>query len=213
MHLAVNHLRGTPHPRSVAMKAVAGTLCLLAAAASAQPIVIHAGALIDGRGGVRRDVSITVDSGRIRSIGGAGGAAATYDFSRLTVLPGLIDTHVHIDSHFGKDGRASNTGETPQQRILAAAQNAYITLMAGFTTVQSIGAASDVDLRAALERGLPGPRLLTSAGQLTDTSLSPDSIRKWISGVVTRGADVVKIFASKSIREGGGQTMSDDKLA
>jgi imidazolonepropionase-like amidohydrolase len=185
-------------------------------ARSASPIVIRAGRLLDGRGGVRRNVSIVVDGSTIATVGREGAAATeapTYDFSRLTVLPGLIDTHVHIDSHFGKDGRAQNTGESATQRAFYAAENAYVTLMAGFTTVQSIGSASDVDLRDAIARGqLPGPRLLTSAGQLTDTSLSPARIGEWVKTAVGRGADLIKLFASKSIREGGGQTMTDAQI-
>lgn len=183
------------------------------AAAQGTPIVIRAGTLIDGKGGVQRNVTVVVDGSRIQRVGGADGGPTTYDFSHLTVLPGLIDTHVHIDSHFGKDGRASNAGETPAERMLYAAENAYVTLMAGFTTVQSVGAPSDLDLRAAIARGvLPGPRLLTSAAQLTDTTLTPEQIRQWVRATVARGADLIKIFASKSIREGGGQTMRDDQI-
>ena len=78
-------------------------------------------------------------------------------------MPGWIDTHVHIGAHFGANGRASNEGETPAQEALAGAANLYATLMAGFTTVRSVGAMSDRDLREAVARGvLPGPRLLTS---------------------------------------------------
>jgi imidazolonepropionase-like amidohydrolase len=53
----------------------------------------------------------------------------------VTILPGLIDIHVHISYHFGADGRASNRGELPQEAYYTA-ENAYTTLMAGFTTVQ-----------------------------------------------------------------------------
>lgn len=189
------------------------TLFAAASAAVAQtPITIRAGTLIDGRGGVQRNVTVTVDGSRISRVGAANGTP-TYDFSRLTLLPGLIDTHVHIDGHFGKDGRASNTGETPAQRALYAAENAYVTLMAGFTTVQSIGSAMDLDLRDAIARGtLPGPRVLTSAAQLSDTRLSADSIRGWVRATAARGADVIKLFASKSIREGGDQTMTDAQI-
>jgi imidazolonepropionase-like amidohydrolase len=184
-----------------------------ATAAVAQvPLTIRAGSLIDGKGGVQRDVTITVEGSKIRSIG-AGGGAATYDFSRLTVLPGLIDTHVHIDSHFGKDGRASNTGETPTQRILASAENAYVTLMAGFTTVQSIGSASDLELREAIARGvLPGPRILTSVSPINENTGTPEQIRQFAKARIAQGADLIKLFASKSIREGGDQTMTDDQI-
>lgn len=72
-----------------------------------QPVVIKAGQLIDGKGHVQRGVSLLIEGTQIRCIDDAtpAGARPTYDFSRLTVLPGLIDTHVHLDSHFGKNGR------------------------------------------------------------------------------------------------------------
>ena len=91
-------------------------------------------------------------------------------------MPGLIDTHVHIDTHFGKDGRATSQGETPQQSMLYSVENAWVTLMAGFTTVQSIGSPSDVDLRAAIARGVvPGPRLLTSIRPVNENTGTPDA--------------------------------------
>lgn len=203
----------------------AGPSCLLSLAlvcllvvmtvpvAGQAPTVIRAGVLIDGKGASRRDAAIVVDGSRITRIEDVAGESTTHDLRRFTVLPGLIDTHVHIDSHFGKDGRASNQGETSAERILFAAENAYVTLMSGFTTVQSIGSVSDLELRAALARGvLPGPRLLTSVASLSDTSMAPDQIRQWVRSTVERGADVIKIFASKSIREGGGQTLTDEQI-
>jgi imidazolonepropionase-like amidohydrolase len=178
------------------------------------PIVIRAGTLLDGRGGSRRDAAIVVDGSQIRQVENWSARQAAYDLTRFTVLPGLIDTHVHITSHFGKESRASNEGETPAEQVLYAAENAYVTLMAGYTTVQSIGAPLDVPLRDAIARGvLPGPRLLTSVSSLVDTSLTPAQIRDWVRDVVARGADLIKIFASKSIREGGAQTLSDIQIA
>jgi len=177
------------------------------------PVVIRAGQLIDGRGGVQRNVSITVESGRIRGVESGTAVAATWDLSRYTVLPGLIDTHVHIDAHFGRDGRASNAGESAADRVLSAAENAYVTLLAGFTTVQSLGSPLDLELRAALARGvLPGPRLLTSISPVTETTGAPEAIREHVRVMVERGADLIKIFASKSIREGGAQTLSDEQI-
>jgi imidazolonepropionase-like amidohydrolase len=86
-------------------------------------------------------------------------------------------------------------------------------LMAGFTTVQSIGAASDVPLRDAIARGkIPGPRLLTAVSPVTDQRLTVQQIRDHVRKAVADSADVVKIFASKSIREGGGQTLSDEQV-
>ena len=182
--------------------------------AAAQPsVTIRAGTLIDGRGGTRRQVDVVVQGSRIVRIGPAARIPATYELSRLTVLPGLIDTHVHLESHFGKDGRASNQGETPAERRRAAEDNAYTMLMAGFTTVQSIGSPLDLELRSAIAKGeISGPRLLTSVESLTDTSLTPEQIRAWVRTTVARGADLIKIFASRSIRDGGGETLTDAQI-
>lgn len=182
---------------------------------ASEVLTIRAGTLLSGAGGVLRNVVVTVRGARIERVVPAAAyrGAITHDLSRYTLLPGLIDTHVHLESHFGSDGRASNAGETPAQRLQAAKENAYATLMAGFTTVQSLGAPIDTALRGAIERGEAfGPRILTSLAVLTDTSLSPDSIRGWVRGTATRGADLIKFFASKSIREGGAQTLTDAQI-
>ena len=117
---------------------VAAVLSAVASTVSAQtqPVTIRATSAFDGRGRSRPDVSVVVQNGKIVSVASGRGGAATYDLRGLTLLPGLIDTHVHIDTHFGKDGRAATPGETPQQSMLYSVENAWITLMAGFTTVQ-----------------------------------------------------------------------------
>jgi imidazolonepropionase-like amidohydrolase len=190
-------------------------ICLLLATPSAgqEPlIVIRAGLLLDGKGGVQRNADVVVWGTKIFKIASPNGTP-TYDLRTLTILPGLIDTHVHISFHFGQDGRASNRGETPAQEAYYTAENAYATLMAGFTTVQSVGAEADVPLREAIARGkLPGPRILTSIRQLNENSGTPDQLRDLVRKLKADGADVVKIFASKSIRDGGGQTMTDEQL-
>ena len=186
---------------------------IVAAPASAQttPVTIHAGTLVDGTGAVRKDVVVTVRDGKIVTIGPASGPA-TYDFPALTVLPGLIDTHVHITTHFFKE-RADTRGESPAEGAYGVMENAYNTLMAGFTTVQSVGAADDVPLREAIARGvLPGPRIRTSLAGITDETLTPARLREAVREKAAQGADLIKIFASKSIREGGKQTMSLEQL-
>ena len=194
----------------------------VAPAQGPQTITIRAGRLIDGRGGSVRDASIVIDGTTITRVGGPV-TNPTYDLSRLTVLPGFIDTHVHILWHFDKDGRFEANNEPPAQRALYGAENAWVTLMGGFTTVQSVGETGDVELRSAIARGLlPGPRLLTSVRQLNERSgtgrasppalATPDQIRQAVRDAKTAGADVIKLFASASIRDGGKQTMTDEQL-
>lgn len=196
--------------------------CLSLAAASPvlaqDSILIRAGLLVDGKGGVQRNAVVTVDGAKIARVSPAGATGAqrvAYDFPGLTLLPGFIDTHVHLNYHFGPDGRYMVGEEPPQRLALYAAENAYVTLMAGFTTVQSIGAPVDVELRSAIARGLlPGPRVLTSIVGFRgkDLEMTPEQVRAWVRKVAAQGADLIKVYATKSIREGGGQTMSDAQI-
>ena len=181
-------------------------------AAQAPAVTIAADTVLDGKGGTLRNVTLRIEGARIAAIDN-GATSATYDLRGLTVMPGWIDTHVHIGAHFGANGRASNEGETPAQEALYGAENAYATLMAGFTTVQSVGSMSDRDLREAIARGvLPGPRLLTSLGSVNERSGTPEQIRQAIQKLATSGADLIKLFASRSSRDGGGRTMTDEQL-
>jgi imidazolonepropionase-like amidohydrolase len=134
----------------------------------------------------------------------------------LTVLPGWIDAHVHITWSFGKDGKNAGTGGVTQEDAYQAASNAWVTLMAGFTTVQSVGAPNDVPLRDAIAKGiLAGPRILTAVEPLQgrgERTGTPDEIRAYIRKQKEAGADLIKIFASASIRQGGGMTISQEQL-
>jgi imidazolonepropionase-like amidohydrolase len=196
---------------------VAGLVLPELARAQERPIVIRAATLLDGKGAVMRNVSIVVQGTRVTSIDSNARAAVTYDLKGLTVMPGWIDTHVHIDAHFDPNGKshspASAKDETPQQTMLYAVENAYNVLMAGFTTVQSVGAPGDRDLRNAIARGtIPGPRLLTSLRPVDENTGSPEQIRAFVRQVVAEGADLVKVFATKSIREGGGPTLTQAQV-
>jgi len=193
----------------------AGVLAATVSTAGAQtdPVAVRASSAFDGRGRSVSDATVLVQGGKIVSVESGRTRPATYDLRGLTLLPGLIDTHVHLDTHFGKDGRATSQGEAPPQSMLYEAENAYVTLMAGFTTVQSIGSPLDVDMRAAIARGImPGPRLLTSIRPVNENTGTPEQIRAFIRKVKADGADLVKLFASKSSREGGGQTMTDEQI-
>jgi imidazolonepropionase-like amidohydrolase len=180
----------------------------------AAPLRIHAARVVDGAGRVLNNATIVVEGSKIAAIDTGGSANATYELGPLTVMPGMIDVHSHLGWHFGPDGRYQPRGSSPAQEILYSAENAYVTLMAGFTTIQSPGQANDVELRDAIARGvLPGPRVLTSIRQINENSGTPDQIRGLVRQLKKDGADVIKIFASASIRDGGKQTMTDQQLA
>jgi imidazolonepropionase-like amidohydrolase len=180
--------------------------------AQSPAITIKAARVIDGRGGVIPNAMVTVEHGRITKVGPAQGFAI-FDLGELTLLPGFIDTHVHIDWHFDAEGRYHTGPEPPEQNALYAAENAYVTLMAGFTTVQSVGSPRDKALRDAIARGvLPGPRILTSLGQISNPKMTPDEMRAEVRKKKAEGADLVKIFASASIRDGGVPTLSQEQL-
>jgi len=184
--------------------------------ASRQRVVIAASAVLDGRGQTLHDVRIVIEDSKIVAINHGTDGPVDYDLRGLTVLPGWIDAHVHITWSFGKDGKNAGTEGTTQEDAYRAASNAWVTLMAGFTTVQSVGAPNDVPLRDAISRGiLPGPRILTAVEPLEgrgDATGTPDEIRAFVRKQKAAGADLIKIFASKSIRQGGGMTLSQEQL-
>ncbi len=187
------------------------------AAAQDRPVVLRVSTVLDGRGKILCNTVIVVESGKIASVGGAAPQGAiTYDLSTLTVLPGWIDAHVHPTWHFDATGKLAGENEPKEQTVLAGAANSWKMLTAGFTTVQSLGSPLDKDLRDAIDRlGLPGPHILTSLdpifgrGEATGT---PDELRAVVQQHAKNGADVIKIFASGSIREGGKPTLSQDQL-
>lgn len=189
------------------------TLLPFAAAAQERPVVLKATTVLDGKGKVLHNTTIVVEGSKIQSIGGAIPAGAVvYDLSGLTITPGWIDTHSHVMWHFN-NGRLAGRGEPVEQAILYGDENSELTLNAGFTTIQSPGSPEDKYLRDAFARGiLTGPRILTSLEPITDSKLTPDQLRQIVRERKQQGADFIKIFASKSIREGGAQTMSDEQL-
>jgi imidazolonepropionase-like amidohydrolase len=173
--------------------------------------------LLDGKGKILRNTIIVIEGGKIASLGGAAPqGAVTYDLFRLTVLPGWIDAHVHPTWHFDAAGKLAGENEPKEQTVLAGAANSWKMLAAGFTTVQSLGSPLDKDLREAMARyGLPGSRILTSLEPITgkgEATGTPDELRAMVQQRHKDGADVIKIFASGSIRQGGKPTLSQDQL-
>jgi imidazolonepropionase-like amidohydrolase len=185
-------------------------------AAQTTAVTIRAGRLLDGRGGAQSNATIVIESGTIRRIdANAPPSEPTYDLSRYTVLPGLIDGHAHLAWYFNRHGRlhTSNDGDTPVESMLAMVGNGFATLASGVTTVQSPGSPEDKDLRDFIGSGsVPGPRILTSLQPIQNPRLMPDSLRSIVRRRKLEGADFIKIFASQSIRDGGAPTLTQSQL-
>jgi imidazolonepropionase-like amidohydrolase len=178
-------------------------------------VVIAASMLLEGRGHVLRDTRIVVEGSKIVALDPKA-APVDYDLRSFTVLPGWIDSHVHITWSFAENGKNAGADGTTQFAAYQSASNAWLTLMAGFTTVQSVGSPMDVPLRDAIAKGaLPGPRILTAIEPLEgkgEKTGPPDEIRAFVRKQKQAGADLIKIFASASIRQGGGMTLSQAQL-
>lgn len=177
---------------------------------SAKRTVVAVGMLLDGKGNILRDTRIVVSGSKIIAIDSKAGPV-DYDLRGFTVMPGWIDSHVHITWIFGKDGKNGGAGWTPDEVAQQYANNARVTLLAGFTTVQSVGSPADLLLRDRIDRGeIIGPRILSSAlpltgqGELTGT---PEQIREFVRAQKQAGADLIKIFAA------GGPTRSTPTLS
>jgi imidazolonepropionase-like amidohydrolase len=182
----------------------------------AAPLVIRAPRLIDGRGHLLENAAVVVDGGRIIAID-MHPKHVDIDLPDATLMPGGVDTHVHISWHFDADGRShddeADRNESPAESALYAEENAYRTLLGGITTVQSLGSPMDKPVRDAINRGIvPGARILTAIDPLYDEKLSVDELRKQVDKAADEGADVIKVFASQSIRTGGGPTMSQEQM-
>jgi imidazolonepropionase-like amidohydrolase len=175
-------------------------------------VVILAEHALDGRGGELHDVRIGVNSGRITSLSAAG--ADVIDLRHYTLLPGWIDVHIHLASHFDSQGRIATETEPADEAAMGIAQAAWDTLMAGFTTVQSVGDPSEKPLRDAIrDHGFPGPRVLTSLAPIEgDSSQSPNELRALVHARKVEGADLIKIFASASQRVGATPTFTEAQL-
>lgn len=177
-------------------------------------VVIAASAILDGRGRVLRDTRIVIDGSKIVAIDPKAGPV-DYDLRGLTVLPGWIDAHVHITWSFGADGKNAGAGGTSQEAAYAAASNAWLTLIAGFTTVQDVGSPTAIPLRDAIRQGrLPGPRILTAGESLSgrgDQTGTLDEIRDFVRKQKAAGADLIKIYASGGMTRGT-MTMSQEQL-
>ena len=194
-------------------------LVFAAAIASAQPIILNTSTILDGKGGTLRNQQIVIDGSRITAVKSgkakSGKVTTAYDLRGLTVMPGWIDTHVHMNWHFDADHKLMNSPrEDPKSATLYSAENAWLTLEGGFTTVQSVGAPIDVDLRDRINKGsLPGPRILTSVRQINNnTAKTPEEYREFVRKTKAEGADLIKLFATQGLGAGGAQNISDENI-
>jgi imidazolonepropionase-like amidohydrolase len=221
--------------RFIATIVIAG--CVVAATVSrttraqdqTKMITIRAARMLDGRGKVVTNAVIEVQGSKITKIDQRKGAV-TYDLGDATLMPGLIDVHVHLNWYFGPDGKYGSPASA-EYRTQAVNDNAKATLMAGFTTVQSLGWNGDVPLRSAIAAGtIVGPRLLTSVSQIqprlaqpasvgrdgqprpAQPATSADALRNQVRQAKANGADVIKVFASGSIRDGGKMSVTQEQL-
>ena len=203
--------------RSAFLRAVVGGALVLATGSQDnQTITLRAARVIDGVGGVRANAVVVIRDGKIVAIDERKGQV-TRDFGDATLMPGMIDVHVHVDWHFQPNGlygfREGQPRETPEQAAAAIQANLDATLDAGFTTVQALGAASDKARRDAINAGtMRGPRILSSLGQIQGGNRTPEQLRELVRARKADGADVIKFFASGSIRDGGKMNVTQEQL-
>ncbi len=212
----------------------------------ADTVYIQAGQLLAVPGeGYQTEKTIIVEDGRIRSIEDGylapEGDASVIDLKDAYVLPGLIDSHVHLTSEFSPTSRVDVLYDSEIDEAFKGAMNARKTLMAGFTTVQDVGATSEsiFALRDAIATDkVPGPRIRASGQSVSPTGghgdangFSPaltklfksdticdgaDDCRRAVREAVKTGADVIKITATGGVlsntKAGLAKQFFDDEL-
>lgn len=199
------------------LRAQAGTVAPVPPPAPpAGPVVLLTTRSFDGRGAVHRGQRIGVANGRITSTSAPATGAAVIDLRGYTVMPGWIDTHVHLDSHFDRTGRIATETEPPLEASLGIAMAGWETLLGGFTTVQTVGDPVERPLRDMIrDHGFPGPRVLTSLAWIEgkgDSTGTDAQLRAMVRQRKADGADLVKIFASTSQRVGARPTLTQAQL-
>jgi imidazolonepropionase-like amidohydrolase len=178
---------------------------------AAEDVALRADLAVDGRGRAIPSPLIVVRDERIVSVASSQavpGDSRVIDLSGFTLLPGLIDAHLHMGAHFPPLGLA-----TPGSEASAAARNARCLLESGFTSVRSLGSLSSavLALRAAIGDGrVVGPRLLVAGQALRSdgAALSEREMRAAARLQLERGVDWLKLFATGSSRAGGKPTWS-----
>ncbi len=219
------------------------SIALSPAPSSAQTVIVRADRMLDvERGRIVRPAVVVVEGDRIASVNpDRVPEGEVIDLGDLTLLPGLMDMHVHLTGDLEGDWVHRAVKETAADAALRGARNARITLLAGFTTVRDVGAAgfSNVALARAVEKGLiDGPRIVPSAhalgitgGHCDVTGYAPgvmelgpeagvadgvDEVLKAVRYQIKHGAKVIKTCATAGVLsfEGpvGAQQYSEEEL-
>jgi imidazolonepropionase-like amidohydrolase len=169
------------------MKRILSLAMLLLMQSAGADTLIHAGRLIDGESSrAASEMTVRIDNGAIAAIERGYVAAATgdtvIDLRAHTVLPGLIDTHVHITGQSSPQSRLNRFTQNEADLALLGARYAKITLDAGFTVVRNLGDSFNVSiaLRKAIARGdVPGPMIITAAKGIGSTGSHADPTNGW----------------------------------
>lgn len=194
-------------------------------------------------GVVQRDKTLVIRGNQVVEIrDGFVGEGEIVDLRTAFVLPGLIDSHVHLTGEQNPNSRLEGVTESNTDQAFAGARFARRTLMAGFTTVADLGATNEsiFALRDAVRRGdVPGPRIIASGESVSihgghgDVNGYRDDIMHMFTGEsicsgpedcmravrlqVRAGADIIKITATGGVLSntaaGLGQQFSDAELA
>lgn len=213
----------------------------------AQRTLIHCGHLIDGKDRkVQAQMTIIVEGKVITALEKGFTIASTgdelIDLSNKTVMPGLIDLHVHIESETSKDQALQRFTLNEADIAFRASDFAKKTLMAGFTTVRDLGGTGvNIALRNAINQGVVvGPRILTAGKSLATTGghadptngyrkdlmgdpgpkegviNSPEEAREAVRQRYKDGADLIKITATGGVlsiaKDGSGPQFTDAEL-
>lgn len=207
-------------------------LCFLcfAVTSQAQTTYIYCGQLIDGKGNqLQKQMTIIVEKNRIKSVQKGykpvPSGATTIDLKNKTVLPGLMDMHVHLEGELNPKQYVERFTLNKEDIAFRAAQYADRTLMAGFTTVRDLGGSGvNIALRKAISAGwAKGPRIFTAGKAIGPTGghvdptngfrldlmgnpgpesgviNGPDDCRKAVRHQYKVGADVIKITATGGV--------------
>jgi imidazolonepropionase-like amidohydrolase len=169
--------------------------------------LVRNGRIFTGRDGRYTDAgrSILVDHGIVEWIGhdaDAPPATVVIDAAGRTIIPGLINSHVHLANDGAADLGAQVRTDSTATAAYRAAANALITLNAGITTVKDCGAADNVviDLGRAIEAGIvPGPRVVAAGRVITMTGG-----HCYFMGVEADGIDAVRAAVRGQLKEGAG---------